>query len=367
MSMADPNELTLLQRRTTEMIELGFDRILVAFDDLDTSLDPLTRSVFGHDSHPAAAAQAQVLNTLHRTVRHAGGTLLVCPTHYWGIEPSRYRSRLGELLDPELPVCWTGITVTAPAIDAAQVRLVSEQFQRPIWLWDNFPVNDWDGTHGQFANDMTPRRLPLAPLLGRAADLDGAIIGYGANAALQAELGLPAVCTALDWARHPAGYRPDSAFRNALWEAGHRDDLARLADVAGAQPVGGRVGELAVAAAAAVCTPDHKTLGRLDELLLHTERAAASLVGTMGGELAPWLDALTIVLPASRAATRTLSNGMLAAPPDGQDMETMRAAVRQWPAVALADGALWMLVDRALGVAGAGEPPWPDQEREGSR
>lgn len=360
MSMVDEHDLAVLRQRITEIIGLGFDRVLVAFDDLDTDLDPATRSVFGHDRHPVAAAQAHVLNAVHATVREAGADLLVCPTHYWGIEPSRYRARLGELLDPELAVCWTGITVTSPAIDASQVRRVAEQFQRPIWIWDNFPVNDWDGVHGQFSNEMMPRRLPLAPLRGRAADLDGAIAGYGANAALQARAGLPAVCTALDWAGDPAGYQPDREFRRALAESGDGPALARLADIVGALPNGAPLGELAAAVVAAVCHPDDETLRTLDDLLLHTEHAVGSLAGALGGELEPWLSGLAVVLPASRAAMGVLASGSRGEPPQNQDLLTMRQAIAGWPGVALADGTLRMLVDRALGVAGAGAPAWPD-------
>lgn len=362
MAMGDPSEQAVLLDRITEVIELGFDRVLIAFDDLTPEVDPATRSVFGHDAHPIAAAQAHVLNTAHRRVAELGAELLVCPTHYWGVEPSRYRFRLGELLDPELAVCWTGPTVTSSTIEAEQVRQVSEHYGRPLWIWDNFPVNDWDGVESSFSNDTTPRRLPLAPLRGRAADLDGAVAGYGANAALAPHTGLPAVCTALDWARDPAGYDPERSFRNALSEAGDPAALELLADVCGALPVGGQPGRLARAACSAVSDPGPANLRMLANHIDDTAHAVAPLHEVMDGELGPWLDALAVVLPASRSAVRILTEHVAGSVPADADIVALREALATWPRVSLADGALFMLVDRAIGIAGAGCPPWPDPE-----
>jgi hyaluronoglucosaminidase len=301
-----------------------------------------------------------VINAVHDRLADLGTQLLVCPTHYWGVEVSRYRLRLGELLHPELAACWTGPTVVSPTISADQVRMVAEQLQRPIWLWDNYPVNDWDGVELAFSNAMTPRRLPLAPLRGRDQELADVLAGYGANSALNALAGLPALCTALDWARGPRGYDPDQAFAEALDETGQRRALEALAGLAGPSVLAERPGALAAACWAALRHPDPADLASLRHLLDRSAAAIETLSGPLETELRPWRDALRIVLPAASGAVRILTATRVGGLPTNEDITLLRGAVGSWPRLSIAGGALFALVDHALGTAGAGTPSWPD-------
>ncbi|WP_165555699.1 beta-N-acetylglucosaminidase domain-containing protein [Kribbella pittospori] len=360
ISLADRDELALLLDRVTAMTRLGFDRVIVAFDDIDAQLDPVTRAMYGADPHPMAAAQAVVINAIHDGLANLGTELLVCPTHYWGVESSRYRLRLGELLHPELIACWTGPTVVSPTVSAAQARTVAEQLQRRVWLWDNYPVNDWDGTDLAFSSATTPRRLPLAPLRGRDPRLADVLVGYGANAALQAHAGLPGLCTAMEWACDPQGYDPDRAFVQALEETGQVDALEALAGLAGPSVLTDDPGRLAVACWAALRSPDPAELVALHNLLDQSAAAIEALSGPIASELRPWADALRIVLPAASAAARVLTAtraGRLAA---NADITMVRDAIRSWPRLSIAGGALFALADHTLGTAGAGTPTWPD-------
>lgn len=360
MSLADRDELALLLDRVTDLARLGFGRVIVAFDDIDAKLDPGTQAAFAADPHPMAAAQAGVLNAVHDRLAELGTELLVCPTHYWGVEASRYRLRLGELLHPELAACWTGPTVISPTISAAQVRAVAEQLQRPIWLWDNYPVNDWDGAELAFSNMMTPRRLPLAPLRGRDHELADVLAGYGANSALHALAGLPALCTALEWARDPQGYDPERAFVQALDETGQRRALQALAGLAGPSVLAEDPGVLATACWAALRNPDPADLVSLQHLLSQSAAAIETLSGPLEVELRHWREALRIVLPAASAAARILIATRGGEPATNEDITLLRGAVGSWPRLSIASGALFALADHALGTAGAGTPSWPD-------
>lgn len=251
MRFADADDQRLLQASITDAARRGFGRVLVAFDDLAAGLSAADRAVFGHDEHPVAAAHAAVLNRSARTAQDAGMAILACPLHYWGSAPSRYRTRLAELLDPDIPVCWTGPTVTSRTITAADAATVAEQWQRPVWLWDNMPVNDWDGIADSFSNDTTPRRLPLVASRGREAGLADIVAGYGTNSALDAHLTVPATLTALSWAADPASYDADAALAHAATQAGlDPDAISALAAVAGATPADGRPGAVGVLVAA---------------------------------------------------------------------------------------------------------------------
>ncbi|MGW5192655.1 beta-N-acetylglucosaminidase domain-containing protein [Kribbella sp. NPDC004138] len=356
MQLSDADELAVLIDRLTEMVRRGFGRIIIAFDDLDAELDPATRSAYADDPHPMAAAQAGVVNAVHDRLAGLGAELLVCPTHYWGVESSRYRQRLGELLHSDLVACWTGSAVISPTITAAQVRAVAEQLQRPIWLWDNYPVNDWDSVDGVFANTMTPRRLPLAPLQGRDPGLADVLAGYGANAALQPLAGLPALCTALDWARDPHGYDADASFARALDETGQGKSLRVLAELAGPSILAERPGRVADGCRRVLAGPDPAALSALDETIAQAAIAAAALDGPIAAELRPWLDALRTVLPISAAAVRAIAAARAGEPVQNEDIAALRAGLRDWPRMSIAAGAPYALADHALALAGGGTP-----------
>jgi len=284
MALSDVDELRTLMRRVHEVVDLGCDRILIAFDDIDGDLDAPTRAAFAHDSHPMAAAQARVLNAVSRELAERGVRMLACPTHYWGVRASSYRYRLGELLEPAVAVCWTGTGVISASISADQVQHVSEQFQHPLWLWDNFPVNDWDGIGTAFTNEMTPRRLPLAALRGREPEVASLVAGYGSNSALQPRAGLPAVASALDWAWGPHGYCPDRSLAVALDETGlDRWALEALADACGSVAAGSRKpGDLASVCAELIafdCSERVRPerIGRARAIVAHHEEAARVL------------------------------------------------------------------------------------------
>ena len=369
MALSDVDELETLLKRIDEVVDLGCDRVLVAFDDIDSNLDPATQSTFAHDLHPMAAAHARVLNAVARRLAERGVRMLACPTHYWGVRGSTYRHRLGDLLDAGVDVCWTGSAVTSAIIRADQVQRVTEQFQHRLWLWDNFPVNDWDGIGRAFVNEMAPRRLPLAALHGREPEVATLVAGYGSNAALQPRAGLPAVCTALDWAWAPRQYRPERSLAVAFDETGlDRWALNALADASGPVAAGSRGPGALAAACAELIASEGSGRGRkariehAREVVAHHEAAALALgrsAGALSKEIGPWVDELA---RACRGAMLALD--VLGAYEEDQDTVDdraiqLRGMIRPGGRVSVAAGVLDSLVDYARGLAAGGAPTWP--------
>lgn len=364
MRAGDPDEVATLERRMTDVVRLGARRILLAFDDLDPALDPMTLTRFGSDPHPIAAAHAAVANRLLEVLGGLGAELLVCPTHYWGVDGSRYRTRIGELLDPALTVCWTGPSIISRGVRADDAARVAEQYQRRIWLWDNFPVNDWHSSVGSgMTNEIVPTRFPLRPLTGREDALADIVVGYGANAALSPRAGLPALVSALAWAAGPEPGAAERAFAAelAVWHV-DAGDAAVVADALGSQPLAPHLGELPVAALRYVLG-DAASSEELVAALRRLDAAVAALRGHVAGELDPWLDRLATESVAARDAVAVIrhSAGLV-------DDVDVTAAARRVRAIDLrrtrvvVDGALHVVIERAIGLAGGMAPPWPDAE-----
>lgn len=153
---------------------------------------------------PIAAGQARVAN---RFLQELGGPLVVCPTDYAGTQESEYRHVLAAELDPAVAVYWTGPEVVSRAIARAESEAARAAFGgRELWLWDNYPVNDFDHS-----------RLFLGPLRDREP-LD--VAGYVANGMIQAGPSKLAFATAAEYARAPWTYDPDAAFDRALETVG---------------------------------------------------------------------------------------------------------------------------------------------------
>lgn len=67
--------------------------------------------------------------------------LLMCPNRYWG-SGHPYQKTLGRELDKRINIMWTGGWICSD-IRSADVKKITEDFQRPPFIWWNWPVNDY--------------------------------------------------------------------------------------------------------------------------------------------------------------------------------------------------------------------------------
>lgn len=381
MRLGDPDEQTILVDRCLEQVARGYRLIVIAFDDVDTEIDPATRARFGRHRHPLAAAQAAVVDRVVEAVAERGAEVVVCPTHYWGVEPSAYRSWFGAEVRSPVPFWWTGPQVCSESITAEQARRVAEQFQHPLWIWDNYPVNDWTTSElhrqlrpagsGGLSNDHPTSRLLAGPLDRRDPALAEVVTGYASNGGAHAGVSRLVGRTALAFARDPDGYRPADAFRQAA-EAERLPVRALEAVVAelGSTPVSATPGALARIAGRLLAAP----AGEADLTDAETEEldGLASGIGDLGdsdsdvvADLQPWLTELGWATAAVRTAVAVFRSWVRAdAAALHTDASTMReiarAGVLERPQVA--DGAVDALIARVHGLVGPQVPPWPDDE-----
>jgi hyaluronoglucosaminidase len=138
---------------------------------------------------------------------HAGShPLQMVPTEYGDLTDTAYKQGIRSTLDPAVLVMWTGTDVVPPSITVDQARRASELFGRKVFVWDNYPVNDY----GQAAG-----RLLLAPYDHREAGLSDHLAGIVSNPMNQAAASKVAVFTMADFMWNDRGYNRDVSWRQA--------------------------------------------------------------------------------------------------------------------------------------------------------
>nr|WP_042189117.1 beta-N-acetylglucosaminidase domain-containing protein [Kibdelosporangium sp. MJ126-NF4]CEL18668.1 FIG01038157: hypothetical protein [Kibdelosporangium sp. MJ126-NF4]CTQ98152.1 FIG01038157: hypothetical protein [Kibdelosporangium sp. MJ126-NF4] len=210
-----PSETDTLIAKFTTLHQLGARMFVIALDDIDYqrwNCDE-DRAAFGTGAAAAAKAQAHVINRVQREfiATHPGTQpLQTVPTEYWGTRRSAYTDTLASQVDPAVVVQWTGLDVISRTITTQDMAAAHANFQHPMLIWDNYPVNDY-----------VPGRLLLGPLTGREPGLGASSTGLAANPMSQEQASKPALFTVADYTWNDTAYDPARS-----WAAG-------LADLAG--------------------------------------------------------------------------------------------------------------------------------------
>lgn len=196
---------------------IALDDIPVAFHcDSDRQAYPDTG-----DSHWLADAQADYLNRVQRDylAPHGLAPLQIVPTRYSGSAEDPYKGELGDRLDDDVRVQWTGEGTFSDTITDDSVTRAAHTYRTDhLYIWDNFPVND--GMRG---------RLFLNPLLGRAPDLYQHIDGITSNPMIEPYASMPALADYGDYTWNGPAYDPDASVAAALRELAGPDPAVRSA------------------------------------------------------------------------------------------------------------------------------------------
>lgn len=201
-----------LTAKLQAMYDLGARAFSIPLDDIsytrwNCAADQATYGAPGRAA--AATAQVDLLNDVQRNfVATRAGTypLQMVPTEYGDLTDTAYKQIIRTTLDPAVLVMWTGTDVVPPSITVDQAAAASALFGRKVFIWDNYPVNDY----GQAAG-----RLLLAPYDHREAGLSAHVAGIVANPMNQAAASKVAEFTMADFAWHDEAYDRDRSWRNA--------------------------------------------------------------------------------------------------------------------------------------------------------
>ncbi|MDJ1137985.1 beta-N-acetylhexosaminidase family protein [Streptomyces iconiensis] len=209
---SDPGDLKALKEKLSSVYDLGVRDFSVPLDDISYTKWNCEgdQKKYGAPGRAAAAeAQVELLNAVQRefVATHEGTRpLQMVPTEYGDLTETAYKKVLREKLDGAVEVMWTGTDVVPPEITNEQAERASELFGRKVFVWDNYPVNDFDRTKG---------RLLLAPYDKRDPGLSGHVSGIVSNPMNQAAASKLAVFTISDFSWNDRGYDRDRSGRQA--------------------------------------------------------------------------------------------------------------------------------------------------------
>jgi hypothetical protein len=174
VTYSDAGDLSALKRRLDQLLGLGVTHFALLFDDIPRTMAAADQATF--DSF--AAAQVYFTNSAFEHLRGqvADAVVLFCPTEYCAafaghnVPASEYLNTIGEGLDLEIGVFWTGPDIVSKSISAESLREIGRVLRRKPVIWENFHANDYD-----------IRRVMAGPLGGRKAEILGLIDGLITN------------------------------------------------------------------------------------------------------------------------------------------------------------------------------------------
>jgi hypothetical protein len=132
-----PDGRLLLQRRLESLARLRIDILAILFDDMPGDFPALAKT------------QAEIVQVA--VDAGVANTVVMCPTYYtdqtildrmFGQRPERYLQELGERLDTNVGIFWTGPRVRSLSYPSEHLQRVAEEMGRKPFIWDNYPVND---------------------------------------------------------------------------------------------------------------------------------------------------------------------------------------------------------------------------------
>lgn len=200
---SDQADREALKTKLQAVYDLGVRSFSVPLDDISYTKWNCAgdETAYGAPGRQAAAkAQVSLLNDLQQNwvTSHADTQpLQMVPTEYGDVTDTAYKQEMRATLDPAVVVMWTGTDVVPPTVTNADADKISKLFGRQVFLWDNYPVNDFGNTSG---------RLLLAPYDKREAGLSEHLSGIVANPMNQPYASKVAVFGTADFAWNDRGY-----------------------------------------------------------------------------------------------------------------------------------------------------------------
>ncbi|WP_265443994.1 beta-N-acetylhexosaminidase family protein [Flexivirga meconopsidis] len=202
-----------MKAKFQQLYDAGVRAFSIPFDDINytkwnCAADQEKYGAPGRGS--AGAAQADFLNDIQRTWidKHDGTfALQTVPTEYSDLADSAYKTALRTKLDPAVVVQWTGTDVVPPSVTNDDAEQAAANFGRKVFLWDNYPVNDFGQTSG---------RLLLAPYAYRQAGLSDHLAGVVANPMNQAYASQVVEFGAADFAWNDTQYDASRSWAAAM-------------------------------------------------------------------------------------------------------------------------------------------------------
>jgi hyaluronoglucosaminidase len=232
------DDFRVLVDKLRPFYDVGVRVFMVSFDDvqkISTHVEDLIAYGIGDAAY--GVMTASLLNRLQS--EWPDSTILTVPADYSGTAQTAYLAAFGQTLDPRVHVMWTGTATVSVAIAAADAKAYSDAISTPasgrrkLLVWDNFPVNDYNGNILSSTGLPTGFKLNVGPYKGRGADLVDYLDGILSNPMNEAQATKIPLYTIAAYTNDPGAY--DAASADALAEQAWLAGIAELGGPDGAE------------------------------------------------------------------------------------------------------------------------------------
>jgi len=205
MRYSNEEDFAILMKKYRQVFDMGVRSFSLQLDDLGNAIrHEEDAKVFSHK----AEAHAYMFNKVFHELKRWDPAIeySICGEVYYVAQPDEYNRILGEKVDPDVPIMWTGSDVVDDFISIDEVYLFASGIRRKPFVSDNYPVND-------FATN----RLFMGPMTGRPRELVFHVYpGFIQNPMNQEEASKVALATIADYAWNPLDYDPETSWNNAI-------------------------------------------------------------------------------------------------------------------------------------------------------
>lgn len=203
-------EVRVLTTKLQQLIDSGVRNFGLLLDDIDYLLKGNAKKKFASSASAHAYLVTQVDNFLKSELEDY--CLVVCPTEYDNHQDSSYLEILSEKMPESIPLFWTGPSTLAAQITTAEVETMAAAYKRPMIIWDNIPVNDYQKDYELLFLSPYENR---SPLLGQE---QFRVAGVVSNPMAQWELSKLTIHNMSQFLWDPTGYKTADSWKKTLNE-----------------------------------------------------------------------------------------------------------------------------------------------------
>jgi len=205
MRYSRESDFALLMDKINQLYEIGVKNYGLLLDDIPDELQHQEdKEVYGE----IVNAHIDVINKFYRELKLMDEDiqLVICPLQYHGKGNEYYISKLGQAIDAQINIFWTGKDICSKEIEAMDaIHFINGTRHKPLY-WDNYPVND-----AEMVNEMH-----MGPILGREEDLYKYANGLVANGMEYCEASKVPYLTIASYLWNPKKYNPEACWNFSL-------------------------------------------------------------------------------------------------------------------------------------------------------
>ena len=191
-------------KKIKQIMDLGVNKFALLMDDIPLKLTDEQAKRF----ETVGNAHAYLSNVMYDYLRNElkDFNLLMCPTDYFQLGETPYRTDLMKSIYSEIGIFWTGYNTVSEKIDERQARKINKVLGKNLYLWDNYPVNDF----------WCKERVYLGAISNRSVNLCNYHMGYVCNPAWLWNLSKIPLHTMAQYAYDSSSYYEQDALKNAI-------------------------------------------------------------------------------------------------------------------------------------------------------